>query len=165
MGWYDNIKAYVWDDRTTPYLVPVPRLARPQADKELQVYTIFLTIVFAAGSIVALALAKSQHNPLFYLAALHGVSIVWCAIYLAFTKHAAAARYAVSAPLAGLAGFATGTLNPRLQPIETVLLVVFCVLWLWYALRVLAIVRAYPHLRPDLPPDLPPGPPSPRLRP
>jgi hypothetical protein len=109
-------------------------------------------------------LAKAHHNTLFYFAAVHAVSIVWCAIYLGFTKSAAAAKYCISAPAVALAGFATGTLNTNLEMIETVLLIAFCALWILYGFRVLAIARAYAAMPAQLPPDLPPAPPSPRMR-
>jgi hypothetical protein len=160
MGWYDHVKSYVWDDRTTPYLVPVARLSQPQADREIRTYTVFLALVFIPGTIIALVQAKHQHNTLYYWAAAHAASVVWCAIYLAFTKHPRVALYCMSAPVAALLGFATGTLNPNLRTVETVLLSLFSLLWLRYSLRVVAIARAYLQLSPELPPDLPPSPPG-----
>ena len=155
MGWYEYVKRYVWDDRTTPYLVRVPQLSQPQADRELFVYATFLTLLFSAGTIAALVLAKSQNVPLYYGAALHAASVVWCAIYLGFSKRPAAAVYLVSAPAVALAGFASGQLNPHLRPVETVLLSAFALLWLVYSLRVVAIARAYRALPNELPPEPP----------
>lgn len=164
MGWYENVKSYVWDDRTTPYLVPVARMSRPQADKELFVYTSFLTLVFSVGALGALALTQARGNPLFYAAALYAVSVVWCAIYLAFTRDGLAARYCVTAPVAAFLGFVSGTLNPHLHWFETVLLGAFALVWLRYSLRVVALADAYDGLPARLPDDLPPAPPSPRRR-
>ena len=157
MGWYEYVKRYVWDDRTTPYLVRVPELRQPQADKELFAYATFLTLLFSAGTIAALVLAKSQGVPLYYVAALHAASVVWCAIYLGFSKRPAAAVYLVSAPAVALAGFATGRLNPQLRPGETVLLSAFALLWLVYSLRVVAIARAYRTLPGEAPAEPPVG--------
>jgi hypothetical protein len=163
MGWYDYVKSYVWDDRTTPYLVAVPRLSRPQADKELLVYTALLVIVFSVGTLFALVQARAQHNSLFYLAALHAATVVWAAVYLGFSKRSGPALYCMSAPLAALAGFATGVINPHLRTIETVLLSALCIGWLWYSRRVLAIARAYEALPAELPPEPPAGPPFPPM--
>lgn len=164
MGWYDHVKSYVWDDRTTPYLVPAGKLSRPQADREFLTYTVFLALVFVPGTILALVQARHHHNPLYYWAAAHAASIVWGAIYIAFTKHPLVTLYCVSAPIAALLGFATGSFNPNLSTVETLALCLFALLWFRYSLRVVAIARAYSGLSPDLPPDLPPPSPSPRHR-
>lgn len=164
MGWYDDVKSYCWDDRTTPYAVPIARMTRPQADKELFTYSAFLSLVAAVGSVAVLVQARALHSALLYVAALHAATVLWCAIVLALTKHARAARYCVSAPLAVLAGFAGGVLNPHLLLVETLLLCGFALLWLRYSLRVVAIARAYPGLPAHLPADLAPLPPARRRR-
>lgn len=163
MGWFDNVKSYVWDDRTTPYLVPVERMTRPQADKELFLYTLFLTIVFAVGTLATLGLTQSRENPLYYAASLYAVTMVACAIYLAFARDPVAAIYCVTGPAAIFLGFVSGLLNTHLHWLETVLLGGGALLWLRYSLRVVSLVRAYDDLPPDWPDDLPPTPPNPRL--
>jgi len=164
MGWFDQVKTYVWDDGTTPYFIPAARLSQPQADKELFAYAAFLTLLFSAGTLAALGLAKSQHLPLYYGAALHAVSVVWCAIYLGFTKRPGVAMYLISAPVVALAAFVSGRLNPNLRTVEIALLAAFTLAWLWYSLRVVAIARAYRGLPsewpPEAPPQAPPAPPS-----
>jgi hypothetical protein len=164
MGWFDQVKSYVWDAHTTPYLISVPRLSRPQAEKELFAYVVFLTLVAAAGTVAVLVQAKLHGSPVLYAAALHGASVVAAALYLGFSADERAARYCITAPVAAFLGFVTGTLNPNLSGMETLALAAFTLAWLRYSLRVVALARAYPDL-PEAPPDpLPPSPPSMRRR-
>ena len=37
-SWEKYVKKYVWDDDSTPYFIPVRKLKRYQADKELLLY-------------------------------------------------------------------------------------------------------------------------------
>lgn len=163
MGWYDHIKTYVWDDRTTPYLVPVPRLTRPQADKELFSYCTFVAFIYGAGTVAAAAQAKLQHNALFFVAAFYCATVVGAAVHLGMTKNAQSARYAVAAPLVALVAFLTGVINPRLHPVESLGLGALCLVWLRYTFRTVAIARAYPTLPARLPPEMP-KPANPRQR-
>ena len=164
MGWYDDVKSYVWDDRTTPYLVPVRRLSQPQADRELFAYILFLLLSFSVVGLAVLAQAKLRNDPLFLLAALHAFSIVGCALYLGYSKNVAVARYCMSAPVMACVGFATGVLNPNLHLVEWLLLCGFTLLWFRYSMRVVAIARAYPDMSETLPDDLPPLPANLRRR-
>jgi hypothetical protein len=52
------IKKYVWDDERTPYLVPVARMTRRQADYELHAYSVFVGVLCAA---LIFAFTKTVH--------------------------------------------------------------------------------------------------------
>ena len=54
LDWENLFKRYVWDHRTTPYLIPVNRLKRQQADYEILAYSDFIGILFGVVSITAL---------------------------------------------------------------------------------------------------------------
>ena len=54
LDWENLFKRYVWDDRTTPYLIPVKRLKRQQADYEILAYSVVIGILFGVVSITAL---------------------------------------------------------------------------------------------------------------
>lgn len=163
MGWFDHIKSYVWDDRTTPYLVAVPKLSRPQADKELFSYSTFVVFVYGSGVVAALLQARLHENALYHLAALYCVSVVAAAFHLGLTKDPRGARYLVAAPVVAMAAYTTGAVNQNLQTVEILGLGAICLLWLRYTFRVVAIARAYRSMPARLPPTLPP-PANPRQR-
>ena len=53
LDWYKYMRRYVWDDETTPYLVPVPRLHRRQADNEIMLYSLFVCLLFGAVALIS----------------------------------------------------------------------------------------------------------------
>jgi len=137
-------RKYVWDDQRTPYLVPVGRLTRSQAEYETLFYAVITGVLFA---LIAFA-AMSNRLP-------HG-SAHWVSLY-AFTQVCAAlllgagvsvwvALYCASAPLAALLYFALYGFHPNLGSADKALVLGATLLWLWYCRRLLAIARAYPSL-------------------
>jgi hypothetical protein len=167
MGWYDHIKKYVWDDNTTPYFVSVNKLTRPQAQKELFAYTLFLVILFGILALAALAgtanqeahpsvgmgLIGVQREHQSFPVAFYAFTVFCAAIWLGTTKHPHAAIYCGIAPVATLLYILADGLRPGLSARDKVFFIVFTVLWAWYALRVVAIARAYA----DMPEQGPPG--------
>ena len=55
LDWEGLFKRYVWDDRTTPYLVPLSKLNRRQADNEILIYSLFVGVLFGIVAITALS--------------------------------------------------------------------------------------------------------------
>ncbi len=55
LDWGNLFKRYVGDDTKTPYLVGVERLTRVQANYELFVYTLFLTVLFGVIGVASLS--------------------------------------------------------------------------------------------------------------
>lgn len=160
MGWYESVKKYLWNDSTTPYFIRVDALNRHQARKEIFVYVLFLAVLFAFVAVAALAgmpfrqEAPAVGNPLPDLqrhepllgAALYAFLIVGGAVYVGVNKHPLAAMLCATAPVAAFLTIFLGDLHPNLGRLDKILLLVLCVAWGWYALRVVAITRVFPHM-------------------
>jgi hypothetical protein len=138
------IRRYVWDDERTPYLVPVARMTRTQADYELHAYAVFVGVLFTMVTGGALL----SQDPLIRseAVAVYGFTVVCAALILGFTKMVHAAWYCGAAPIAALLYFFVHGFHPSLSAIDHAALIVFGVIWLRYSLRVAAIARAYPDL-------------------
>ena len=137
-------KKYVWDDERTPYLVPVARLSRSQARYELHFYALFVGVLCAVISVVALSNKLPHGNAV--IVSLYAFSVVCAAILLGMSRHPWAAFWCATPPLAGLAYFAAYGFHPNLGAQDKVLLVVAMIAWLVYCRRLLAVARAYPGL-------------------
>jgi hypothetical protein len=150
MNWESFIKRYIWDDDRTPYLVRVDRITRRQADYEIYVDTVFLGVLFAAVTVVALAGGLPQGRS--EAVALYGFSVVCATILFGATKHLWPALYCSAVPLAALFQVLTRGLPPHLGTIDHVVLIVVALLVLRYSMRVVSLAKAYPGLpesRPD----------------
>ena len=55
LDWEGLFKRDVWVDRTTPYLVPLSKLNRRQADNEILAYSLFVGVLFGIVAITALS--------------------------------------------------------------------------------------------------------------
>ena len=154
MSWEKYIKKYVWDDNKTPYLVPVRRLRRSQADHELFAYTLFIALLFAIVSVIALT--DSAPHGRSHAVALYAFSVAFIAVLFGLSKHVYAAYYLATAPLATLAYFLLAGFPPNLHMIDKLLLVGVSLILLRYSLRVMAIAKTYPDL-----PETAPGPENP----
>ena len=150
MDWYKYIKKYVWDDNKTPYLVPVGKLNRSQADHEVFAYVVFIAILFTVLAVVFL----SGNTPYgkSYGAAFYAFSVAVGAILFGVTKDIHTAVYCGIAPLAALFFFFINGFHPNLGLIDKCVLIAFTLLWLRYSIRVVAIAKAYPDM-PDTKPD------------
>ena len=124
-----SIKKYIWDDERTPYLVPVARMTRRQANYELHAYTMFVGVLFAIVSGSALLSQDPQIKS--DAVAVYGFTVVCATVILGSTKAVQAGWYCAAAPLVA---------------IDHVALIIFALVWLRYSLRVVAIARAYPDL-------------------
>lgn len=146
MGWYDSIKRYVWDEEKTPHLIPVGRLSRSQAKRELFVYTLFLATLFALATLIMLTGAKSGANFRSLGMAFYAFSVFCSAVILGMNKFHSAAVYAASAPLAGFLYILSDGLGPGLELVEKIGLLIFTLIWFRYAFRIMAIAKAFPGL-------------------
>jgi hypothetical protein len=150
MSWESFIKRYIWDDERTPYLVPVGRITRRQADHEIYLYAVFLGVLFTVVTLVALAGALPQSRSA--AVALYGFSVVCAALLFGVTKHLWAALWCSAVPLAALLYFLTHGLPPRLGTIDHVVLIAVALIFLRYSMRIVSLAKAYPGL-PETPPE------------
>jgi hypothetical protein len=141
VNWEKLIKRYIWDDDRTPYLVPASRMTRKQADHEIFAYTIFLGILCFMVCLAALAHAGTSE-----LIVVYAFSAIVSAVVLGVTKHLYAAWYCGTIPLALLAFLLLYGFPAGLAPIDHFVLIVFALVWLRYAYRVVGIARAYPGM-------------------
>ena len=147
-------RKYVWDDRRTPYLVPVSRLTREQAEYEMLYYAVITGLLFAMIAVMALAPRLPHGNA--PIVSLYAFTQVCAALLLWASASFWSALYCAGAPLAALGYFAIFGFHPNLESGDKTLLIVGMLLWVWYSRRLVAIASAYPSLTqsPDAP-DVP----------
>ncbi len=144
--WEKFVKRYVWDSNKTPYLIGVDKLTKPQAHNELFVYSLFLATLFAVVTLVSLRDIDTVGSFRSYAVAAYTASIFCCGIFFGASKHFYTALYCVTAPAACFLNFTTGEFRDSAIGIEQFGFVVFSLLWLRYAVRVVAIAKAYHQL-------------------
>ena len=143
LDWEGLFKRYVWDDRTTPYLVPLSKLNRRQADNEILVYSLFVGVLFGIVGITALS-DETLHGRSPGIG-LYGFSVVCACILFVYTKSYPAALYLSATPLAGLFYlFMYGFNSPRPR-IDTIMVAMLLLVLLWYSLRLIGLARGYTH--------------------
>ena len=150
MDWESLFKRYVWDDNKTPYLVPVAKLNRRQADSEITVYSLFLGVLFGVVAVASLT-ADAPHGYAPGMA-LYGFSVVCAAVCFGVAKSYLAALYLSATPVAGLAYVLLYGLGSERELLDTVVVAIVLVLLLRYSRRIVAVARAYPEL-PEAPDD------------
>ena len=148
MSWEKYIKRYVWDDQRTPYLTPVARLTRIQADHELFAYTVFLAFLFV---IIAVLASLGRLGGGARLVALYAFSVIVATAVLGWAKQPAAAWYLLVAPVMALLFLALTGIHPRLATIDHLVVLGVLLLWLRYGWRVVELTRAYPRLAAGVP--------------
>ncbi len=150
LDWYKLVRRYFWDDETTPYLIPVSKLHRKQADNEIFFYCIFIVLLFVGISLISMT-DKAPYGRSFG-ASLFAFCMACSGLVLGMTKDFLAAIACTLAPASALAFALSFNLQPDMELIERLILIVFCGAWLRYAMRVINIARSYPEL-PEPPPD------------
>ena len=144
MDWENLFKRYVWDARTTPYLVPIAQLNRRQADSEILAYCLFLGILFGVVAVSSLsALAPHGYSPGM---AFYGFSVVCAAVCFGIAKSYLAALYLAATPLTGLVYVGLYGFGSERELLDTVIVAVVLLLLLRYSHRIVALARAYPDL-------------------
>jgi hypothetical protein len=141
VNWEKLIKRYIWDDVRTPYLVPASRMTRKQADHEIFAYTIFVGVL-----LFIICLAALPHAGTADVLVLYAFSAIVATVVLGVTKHVYAAWYCGTIPLALLTFLLLYGFPASLAPIDHFVLIVFALIWLRYAYRVIGIARAYPAI-------------------
>jgi hypothetical protein len=136
-NWERWIKRYVWDDERTPYLVPPERMIQRQANYEIFSYCVFLSCLFLVAS-----LATASSPP----AAFYALSILAAAIILGFTKHAYAATYCATVPIAVALHLVLGGISDNFAALDYVVLIFIIAFWAAYAFRITNIAKAYEHM-------------------
>ncbi len=148
MNWEKFVKRYVWDDNKTPYLIGVDKLSKTQAHNELFVYSLFLTTLFAVVALVSFREINTLGSFKSYAVTFYAASIFGCGIFFGASKHLYTALYCVTAPAACFLHFTTGEFRHSAAGLDQFVLILFSLLWLRYAVRVVAIAKAY-HQLPD----------------
>ena len=144
MDWESLFKRYVWDANKTPYLVPVAKLNRRQANSEIMIYTLFLGVLFGVVAVTSLSSSAPQgYSPGM---GLYGFTVVCAAVCFGVTKSYMAALYLSATPLAGLAYLLLYGAGSERELWDTVIVAVVLALLLRYSLRIVAVARAYPEL-------------------
>jgi uncharacterized membrane protein len=137
--WEKYVKKYVWDERSTPFLVSVKNLNQAQAKKELFLFAIFLA--------TPLALQNSDFG--YAIITFFAVSIVTAAGYTNHAKNRNVAIYCGTAPLALLGYFIVNGFPPKLHLVDHAIMITMILCWLRYTFRVISITGAYSRLSPD----------------
>jgi len=145
--WEKYVRKYVWDDRSTPFLIPVEQLTPAQAKKELFLFAIFLATPFALLSAAAGTLAIQNGDIGYGLIALYAVSIVTAAGYTNLAKKRTIAIYCGTAPLAMLLYFIVNGFPPKLHLLDHAIMITVILCWLRYTFRVISITGSYSRLR------------------
>ena len=150
MDWESLFKRYVWDDNKTPYLVPVSKLNRRQANSEIMIFSLFLGVLFGVVAVASLS-AKAPHGYSPNMA-LYGFTVVCAAVCFGVAKSYVAALYLSATPLAGLAYVLLYGFGSERELLDTVIVATVLVLLLRYSRRIVSVARAYPGL-PEGPDD------------
>ncbi len=144
LDWEGLFKRYVWNPRTTPYLIPVAKLNKQQADYEILAFCLFIGVLFSVVAIGSLSeVAPHGRSPLM---ALYAFSVVCAAVLLQFTKMFPAGLYLAATPFAAAGYVIFFGLESEREFVDTVIVAAIILLLLWYAFRLVAIVRIYPQL-------------------
>jgi hypothetical protein len=138
VNWEKLFKRYIWDDDRTPYFVPASRMTRKQADYEIFAYAIFLGSLLTVLCLVALSPATRSEAALLYL-----FTAIVATIVLGVTKHVYAAYYTGAAPVVLMLYVLLHGFPAQLAAIDHFVLIVFALVWLRYAFRVVGIAKLY----------------------
>lgn len=145
-SWEKYVRKYVWDRNKTPYHVGVEKLTQAQADNEFFVYVFFLATASAIVAFLSFAQFNAQGAALLLAAAIYAFSILCGAIGLGITKNLYASLYCGTAPLVVLLHHMINGFHPNLHEIDQYVVLALTLLWLRYAVRVVAIAKNYPSM-------------------
>jgi hypothetical protein len=151
LDWPGLFKRYVGNELKTPYRVAVDRLSRSQANNELFVYVLFLTVLFGVVGVVSLSPELPHGNTLGV--SLYAFVVVGAAIVFGYSKQLPAAAVCASAPVGVLIYFTLYGFHPNAATGDKILQVVIVMLWLRYSWRILQIAQAYPTMPDREPPQ------------
>ena len=146
-NWEKWTKKYVWDDEKTPFFVPVDKLTKLQAKKELFLYIIFVGTPIGLLGFVSLAAVTRQENIGYLLFLIYAMSILASLYFLHTSKNQYAAFYSATVPIVLLLHLIVNGFPSKLHEIEQGLFLVFLLLWLRYAMRIVRMVKQFPEMR------------------
>ena len=146
LDWYKFVRRYFWDDETTPYLVPVERLHRHQAEHEIFAYVLFVSLLYGVATLLIMG-GRSPYAHSF-AASLYTFLVVCAALIFGVTRHHLAACACVLAPVGGLVFSLSFELHPDLGNWDRVFLIAFSLVWLRYSMRLMHIAKRYGDMPP-----------------
>lgn len=144
LDWYKYVRRYFWDDETTPYLIPVERLHRGQADYEILAYVIFVSLLY--GAVMLLTMSGRAAYADSFGVSLYAFIVVSVSLVFAVTRHFLAASACVLAPVGGLVFSLSFDVHPDLGNWDRVLLIAFSLVWLRYSMRLMHIANRYAEM-------------------
>ena len=95
MDWEKLFLKYIWNDQTTPYLVPLDKLNQRQGNSEILVYSLFLGVFFAVAALISLRGGPDGRS---LGVAYYGFSVVCAAVLFTIMKSYTAALYLSATP-------------------------------------------------------------------
>jgi hypothetical protein len=140
MDWEKLFLKYIWNDQTTPYLVPLDKLNQRQGNSEILIYSLFLGVLRGGPDGRSLG------------AAYYGFSVVCAAVLFTIMKSYAAALYMSATPAVALVYIYFYGLGSQREVFDTLIVTVILLLLLRYSFRIVALARLYPDL-PVVEPD------------
>lgn len=141
MDWEKLFLKYVWNDQTTPYLVPVEKLNQRQGNSEILIYSLFLGVFFGGTALMSLRGGPDGNS---LGVAFYGFSVVCAAALFTILKSYSAALYLSATPAVALVYLYLYGLEAERERYDTVIVTVLLILLLRYSLRIVALARAYP---------------------
>ena len=155
-NWEKWTKRYVWDSDKPPFFVPIEKLTKLQARKELFLYIVFVSTPIGLLGFISLVAITRQESIGYLLFFIYAITILASLYFLLTTKSQYAAFYSASAPLALLFHLVVNGFPSKLHAIEQGFLLIFLLLWLRYAMRIVRMAKRFPEMREGvlLPPSL-----------
>ena len=146
-NWEKWTKKYVWDDEKTPFFISIEKLTKLQAKKELFLYLLFVGTPFGLIGFMSLAgITRGEHLGYLFLL-IYSVTIMISLYFISATKSSYAAFYSATAPLVLFLFLLIDGFPPKLHEVGQSALLVFLLLWLRYAMRIIRICRRFPKMR------------------
>lgn len=144
IDWFTYIKRYVWDDDTTPYLVPASKMSKGQADNEVFFYALLMAVFFAVVSLASVSgeAPYGRSNP----AGGYAFSVVTAAVLLWMVKHVWAALWCATAPLVGLGAMFLLGFPQKMALLDELVVLAITLAIFRYSFRIIRICQAYPAL-------------------
>ena len=149
MDWEKLFLKYIWNDQTTPYLVPLDKLNQRQGNSEILIYSLFLGVFFGIVAIISLRGGPDGRS---LGAAYYGFSVVCAAVLFTIMKSYGAALYMSATPAVALVYIYFYGLGSQREVFDTLIVTVILLLLLRYSFRIVALARLYPDL-PVVEPD------------
>ena len=146
-NWEKWTKKYVWDNEKTPFFISVDKLTKLQAKKELFLYLVFVGTPFGLIGFMSLGGITRGENFGYLLLLIYSVTVLISLYFIGTTKSSYAAFYSATAPLALFFFLLIDGFPPKLAELGQAILLIFLLLWLRYAMRIIRICKRFPEMR------------------